>query len=172
VKSYFDEEAPLCNVESYIYHKEDIITLKPGRETAWLDEFIENILQKLSSRFIRYLFCSPDIYQKTVPEVTGIMLYSRRRINFVASIVLTATVLALLIVPVYFLWHLTRAIQSGTDTAIMIGVLLVFTLIFSGALSLLTRAKRHEILASAAAYCAVLVVFIGNVGQFPTTTNT
>jgi hypothetical protein len=53
VKSYFDEEAPLCNVESYIYWKEDIITLKPGRETAWLDAFIENVLQKLSSRFIR-----------------------------------------------------------------------------------------------------------------------
>jgi ABC-type Mn2+/Zn2+ transport system permease subunit len=61
-------------------------------------------------------------------------------------------VLALLIIPVYILWHLTRAIQSGTDTAIIIGLLLVFTLIFSGALSLLTTAQRHEILASAAAY--------------------
>jgi hypothetical protein len=61
-------------------------------------------------------------------------------------------VLALLILPVYLLWHLTRAIQSGTAIAIVVVVLLVFTLIFSGALSLLTRAKRHEILASAAAY--------------------
>ena len=80
------------------------------------------------------------------------MLYSRKRIDVVASLVITAMVLALLIVPVYLLWHLTRAIQSGTATAIVIGVLLVFTLIFSGTLSLLTRAKRHEILASAAAY--------------------
>ncbi|KAF1850160.1 uncharacterized protein K460DRAFT_273358, partial [Cucurbitaria berberidis CBS 394.84] len=31
-------------------------------------------------------------------------------------------------------------------------------------LYLFTRAKRHEILAAAAAYCAVLVVFLGNVG--------
>jgi hypothetical protein len=61
-------------------------------------------------------------------------------------------VLTLLIIPVYLLWHLTRAIQSGTATATIIGVLLVFTLIFSGTLSLVTRAKRHEILASAAAY--------------------
>jgi len=61
-------------------------------------------------------------------------------------------VLALLIIPVYLLWHLTRATQSGTAVAIVIGVLLVFTLIFSGTLSLLTSAKRHEILASAAAY--------------------
>lgn len=120
------------------------------------------------------------------------MLYSRRRIDVVASLVITAMVLALLILPVYLLWHLTRAIQSGTAIAIVVVVLLVFTLIFSGALSLLTRAKRHEILASAAAYvvfwnftlfdsemltyvdryCAVLVVFIGNVGQFSAATNT
>lgn len=63
-------------------------------------------------------------------------------------------------------------------------ILLIFTLIFSGILSLFTNAKRHEILGSAAAYvaasnlwyercligdenryCAVLVVFIGNVGK-------
>jgi hypothetical protein len=69
-----------------------------------------------------------------------------------ASLVITAMVLALLIVPVYLLWNLTLAIPSGTTTAIIIGVLLVFTLIFSGTLSLLTRARRHEILASAAAY--------------------
>jgi hypothetical protein len=59
VKSYFDEEAPLCNVESYIYCKEDIITLKPGRETAWLDAFIENVLHRLPSRFIRVSIIHP-----------------------------------------------------------------------------------------------------------------
>jgi len=53
VKSYFDEEDPLCNVESYIYRKEDIISLKPGRENAWLDAFVEKTLQKLSCRAIR-----------------------------------------------------------------------------------------------------------------------
>ena len=84
--------------------------------------------------------------------MTGIILYSRRGIDRVASLVITVMVLTLLIVPVYLLWHLTRAIPSGTTTAVIIGALLVFTLIFSGTLSLLTRARRHEILASAAAY--------------------
>jgi hypothetical protein len=36
-------------------------------------------------------------------------------------------------------------------------------LLFSAELTFFTRAKRHEILAAAAGYCAVLVVFIGNV---------
>jgi hypothetical protein len=43
-----------------------------------------------------------------------------------------------------------------------IGVLMVFTLLFAGALSLLTKARRHELFAASAAYCAVLVVFIGS----------
>lgn len=53
MKSYFDEEAPLCAVESYIYRKEDIISLRPGRETAWLDAVVEKILQKFGCGFIR-----------------------------------------------------------------------------------------------------------------------
>lgn len=67
------------------------------------------------------------------------------------SMFIMTMILALLIVPVYLLWHLTKGSDSGRSTAIIIGVLLVFTLVFSGALSLFTRAKRHEILASAAA---------------------
>jgi hypothetical protein len=43
-----------------------------------------------------------------------------------------------------------------------VGVLIVFTLLFSAAMGLLTNAKRHELFAASAAYCAILVVFIGN----------
>ena len=41
VKRYFEQVPPVCNVESYIFREEDIITLKPGRESAWLDDFVE-----------------------------------------------------------------------------------------------------------------------------------
>lgn len=43
-----------------------------------------------------------------------------------------------------------------------VGVLIVFTLLFSAAMSVLTKAARHEMFAASAAYCAILVVFIGN----------
>ncbi|MCJ1251558.1 hypothetical protein MMC30_008793 [Trapelia coarctata] len=46
-----------------------------------------------------------------------------------------------------------------------IGVLMISTVIFAMVLLLFTKAKRHEILAAAAAYTAVLVVFVGNVGN-------
>ena len=76
-------------------------------------------------------------------------------------------ILFLLIIPIYVLWHLAGQLEKGqaSASAVTIGVLLVFTLIFSAVLSLFTRARRHEILGAAAAYCAVLVVFISNVGQ-------
>ena len=52
--------------------------------------------------------------------------------------------------------------SSSKDTFNAVGVLIVFTLLFSAAMSLLTKAARHELFAASAAYCAILVVFIGN----------
>jgi uncharacterized protein DUF6594 len=77
-------------------------------------------------------------------------------------------ILALLIVPIYLLYHLVTALGSNRTDAICMGVLLVATLAFSAVLSIFTRAKRHEVLAAAAAYCAVLVVFLGNIPQIST----
>jgi lipopolysaccharide export LptBFGC system permease protein LptF len=65
--------------------------------------------------------------------------------------ILTITILVLFIVPVYVLWKLSRGSESGNTIGVIIGVLLVFTLVFSAVLSLFTLAKRHEILAAAAA---------------------
>lgn len=53
----------------------------------------------------------------------------------------------------------------GRTDGACIGVLLAGTLAFSAALAAFTRAKRHEILAAAAGYMAVMVVFLGNVPQ-------
>jgi hypothetical protein len=72
-------------------------------------------------------------------------------------------ILVLLVVPVYILYHLTNGPNTAQVNALCMGVLLIFTLLFAAQLSFFTRAKRHEILAAAAGYCAVLVVFIGNV---------
>lgn len=60
------------------------------------------------------------------------------------------------------MYKLTSYGQGEHGTFRAIGVLVVFTLLFSAAMSLLTKARRHELFAAAAAYCAVLVVFISN----------
>jgi hypothetical protein len=67
----------------------------------------------------------------------------------------------LLLLPVVVLYQLT-SIGRRNATIKAMGLLLVFTLLFMTAMSLLTKAKRHELFAASAAYCAVLVVFISN----------
>jgi hypothetical protein len=90
--------------------------------------------------------------------------YTPSRIAKLSNGILTVLILALLVIPVYILYHLVTDIGTPRAYKICIGTLLLFTLAFSAVLSLFTRAKRHEILAAAAAYCAVLVVFLSNVG--------
>jgi hypothetical protein len=62
-------------------------------------------------------------------------------------------ILALLIIPVYVLYHISSTFSStnATTNAICMGILLIATLLFSAALALFTKAKRHELLAAAAA---------------------
>lgn len=46
VWSYLDNHAPVKPDEcEYVNHKEDLVTLRPGREHAWLDRAIEQLLQ-------------------------------------------------------------------------------------------------------------------------------
>ncbi|TVY85009.1 hypothetical protein LSUE1_G003434 [Lachnellula suecica] len=168
IRRYFDEQDPVSNMESYIYHKEDIVTLKPGREHSWLDSFVESILRRCDSKVIRYVFSTPELRDKADPKLAGVWLIQRERIELLVSLIITIVIVAILIVPIYILFFLTIGPQNGHSISIIISVLLVSTLLFSGVLSLFTRAKRHEILAAAAAYCAVLVVFIGNVGKLST----
>ncbi|KAB8289845.1 hypothetical protein EYC80_010477 [Monilinia laxa] len=166
LKDYFDRKAPLCTDEQeWILQKEDLITLKPSRDNTWLDTVVEKIPQNFPCRLTRYIFCTTEIQQKTDPNTTNIFLSNPDRVNAVASAVLLTTVLGLLIIPAYILWYLSHISTSSSAIGVIVAVLLVFTFVFSAVISLFTRAKRHEVLAAAAAYCAVLVVFVGNVGS-------
>jgi hypothetical protein len=91
------------------------------------------------------------------------LYYTPSRISKLANGILMVLVLVLLVLPIYLLYHLVHDIGTHNSYLLCIATLLVFTLGFSSILSLFTRARRHEILAAAAAYCAVLVVFLGNV---------
>ena len=66
------------------------------------------------------------------------------------TFIVTIVILVLIVVPVYVLWHLSVISQTGPDIITTIFVLLLFTLAFSGILSLFTRARRHEIFGAAA----------------------
>lgn len=64
--------------------------------------------------------------------------------------IVTVLVLVLLMIPIWLLYKLSLAgtVKTAHD---MVGVVLVFTLVFSAVLTAFTKAKRHEIVAASAA---------------------
>ena len=63
---------------------------------------------------------------------------------------MTIMVLALLILPIWVLYHLTVTLNSNVANVDCIGILLVATLVFSTVLCMFTKARRHEVLAASA----------------------
>lgn len=162
VEGFIFDKKPLVDEESgYIYQKEDLITLRDGREMAILDSFTEIALRTFHCSLLQTIFCSKTDREKT--DDPNVHYYSRNRKNIFITILTTLVLLFLLILPVFVLFKLTTKTDLQSTYTLSIGVLLVFTLVFSAILLLFTRAKRHEIFGAAAGYCAILVVFISNI---------
>lgn len=106
------------------------------------------------------MFCSHELRQKTQDQ--DIYYYSSHRVELFVGLIMTFIVFVLLVLPVVAMYKLTSFGQGSHGTFDAIGVLVIFTLLFCAAMSMLTKAKRHELFAASAAYCAVLVVFISN----------
>lgn len=188
VRRYCHNQKPLMDAEmDSIRTKEDIVSLHNGREWATFDGGVETVigqidrlLQKVfrtESLPLQKYFRTPEAQEKTTNPYVS--FYSSSRIDKLVNVLITVVIFCLLVVPVVTMYQLTstatHAEPSPTDknataavdinkrdTFNAVGVLMVFTLLFSAAMSLLTKAARHELFAASAAYCAILVVFIGN----------
>jgi hypothetical protein len=65
VKNFMWNKKPLMEGDSeFIYNKDDLITLRPGRETAWLDNFVERVLKLFPRKMVQYAFCSKVGYRE------------------------------------------------------------------------------------------------------------
>ncbi|KAI4700967.1 hypothetical protein J4E81_003931 [Alternaria sp. BMP 2799] len=189
VRRYCFKKKPLMDdVLDSIRTKEDIVTIHNGREWASFDGGVETMIGQ-TDRFLQKVFNTenpplqryfrtPEAQKKT--SDSDISYYSSSRVDKLVNILITFIIFCLLVVPVITMYQLTNtaahietdpsgktSVQSQVDinkrdTFNAVGVLIVFTLLFSAAMSLLTKAARHELFAASAAYCAILVVFIGN----------
>ncbi|KAL9117343.1 MAG: hypothetical protein Q9187_006120 [Circinaria calcarea] len=126
---------------AFIYHKADLVSLRPGRDHGWLDGKIERALQILRCRLLK------ETRAKTVDP--DIHYYDRGRIATCTTIIITCMILALLIVPIWLLYRFSKA-GTITTSPNSILVILMFTLVFCSILSAFTRASRHEIMAASA----------------------
>ncbi|KAK7936734.1 uncharacterized protein PG986_015172 [Apiospora aurea] len=151
----FDRKLLVDEERGFIYQKEDLITLRDGREMAVLDSFTE--------RLIRTFHC--PLLQREMEKTNDpdLHYYSKARKDCFNTTILCMVLLALLVLPILVLYKLLNNNPSDRLYTVSIGVVIVFVLVFSAVLSLFTKAKRHEIFAAAAGYAAVLVVFFGNI---------
>lgn len=102
--------------------------------------------------------------QKTITGQEKVFLTSPSRLDIFLRLILTVLTATLLLLPVIILFELqpTKASQVRRKGAFQILTIFLFTLLFSASCSVCTRARRQEVLSATAAYCAVLVVIMGN----------
>ena len=93
-----------------------------------------------------------------------VVLLSPARLDVFLRLILSILAAALLLIPVLILSRTrpTSPAQGGQSAAAQILIVFMFTLLFSAACSVVTKAKRGEVLIATVGYCAVLVVFMGS----------
>jgi len=151
---YIYTEQPFIEEDlRFIYHEQDFVTVQEY-EDSWLDYLMHRFI---TLKVIRYIFVSrADRYKTSDPHVR---YYSAERLGTLVKIIISVCSIALLLIPIY----LFLTIDLSTEW--MASITLIFAFLFATAMSLSTNAKRQEVFAATAAYCAVLVVFIGNLQQ-------
>lgn len=161
-RNFFDwmwTENPFGEGEKqFIFHEHDFVVLDEQHEDSWLDEFMHHLMGHCRKGILRAIFVNPDDQAKT--KDPHVHYYSDDRMGTLIKVVVAIVSTALLFIPIFiFLSCHTLSVKSMT------GITLFFALVFATAVSVFTSARRQEVFAATAAYCAVLVVFIGNLQQ-------
>lgn len=100
---------------------------------------------------------SPEDQAKTTDP--HIHYYSADRLGTFLKVIIAVSSTALLLIPIFIF------LTCSLSAKLMAAITLIFALVFATAVSVFTSARRQEVFAATAAYCAVLVVFIGNIQQ-------
>lgn len=75
VENFMNNDKPLAADEgSFIYRKEDLITLRPGREHAWLDSSIEKVLRTLNCPAIEVCNAGQKSVSSLITKTVGFLL--------------------------------------------------------------------------------------------------
>lgn len=171
VKSFLDwfqDHKPLSHEKStFLEHADDFVAISDGHESGWLDGVVEDTLNiclpsnlmKVPSLPLSSLpqpslslttpfpqkqkfFTSPT--QRTRTDDAHLHLCSKVRIDIAVRLVLVLTTVALLVGPSAVLFFVPGR------SSLKICLIMAFTLLFAAALSVCTKAKRHEMLAATA----------------------
>ncbi|KAI4279433.1 MAG: hypothetical protein LQ337_000244 [Flavoplaca oasis] len=139
----------------------DLAAVAREEEHGWFNGFLEDTLKKISPKVTQVIFRTKE--QKIITGQENVFLVSPFRLDVFLRIVLTILAAILLLLPVVILFELqpTEASQVRQKGGFQILTIFIFTLLFSASCSICTKARRQEVFTATAAYCAVLVVFLG-----------
>ena len=159
LENFFRDKDPLLKHERYLGCQSDMITLKAGRDDAWLDRVIMQLLVKYNCEPLRYIFGNAQtrIYAET--KHSPLIVFSIARIHFLKMVILITLMLSLLCLPIIPLYNWAQPgggqtdedSVSGRTLAKMLGLIVACAFAFGVVLSVRTRAKKHEIFGSCAA---------------------
>ncbi|KAH6683327.1 hypothetical protein B0J14DRAFT_144737 [Halenospora varia] len=142
--------------QQFIFHEHDFVSLQ-HYEDSWLDDAMHRFMGYCKRGLLRCIFVTPADKSKTSnPKVH---YYSSERLNAVIKIIIALAAATLLLIPVFLFLSVNLTPKT------MAGLTLAFAFVFATSISVTTNARRQEVFAATAAYCAVLVVFIGNIQQ-------
>ncbi|KAL8907873.1 MAG: hypothetical protein Q9171_005676 [Xanthocarpia ochracea] len=112
-----------------------------GSLYKWIHD--EKPLCREETKFIQFILSSSEERKKTDDKY--VQLYSKYRVDVLARLILTVVAVVLLMVP-------TAVLFLVNDHGVLkIMLIMIFTMLFSAALSVFTKAKRHEMFAATAA---------------------
>ncbi|ORX94882.1 hypothetical protein BCR34DRAFT_608126 [Clohesyomyces aquaticus] len=151
VTGWFDLNKPLVGHSKNMFNgkaKADIVALRTSPDQDRLTMFLQNNLG--------YLFRNRQS-NKDPLDSDGMYYFPESTIKHIVSFLSVLLAAALLVGAITSLYFVKKASS-------MIGLLAAFTTMFAGSVGLLTNARKVDIYAATAAYAAVLVVFVGNLG--------
>ncbi|TGO38155.1 hypothetical protein BHYA_0080g00030 [Botrytis hyacinthi] len=132
---------------------EDFISLVAPQSNR-LERFVkDNLNTRPISWFQKYLLAKP---KRNNPTEKTVKFFSTFRISLFSKLLVVCMTVLILLIPVIL--FLTINMEPGW----MAFAALAFVFLFSVMISLLTDAGTQEIFVGTSAYCAVLVVFLGN----------
>ncbi|PVI02227.1 hypothetical protein DM02DRAFT_310545 [Periconia macrospinosa] len=144
VRNWVKNQAPLEEEEASTFYKDrDFVAVVDAKEGSWFDGRVETALAKFDGPISRRLFITKRDRKSTANKL--VRLYSKDRIDLFSRLIITFLAVVLLMAPVVALFGLNK------NGHIKILVIFLFTMAFSVALSLFTKAKRHEVFAATAA---------------------
>ncbi|KAL8919093.1 MAG: hypothetical protein Q9208_006977 [Pyrenodesmia sp. 3 TL-2023] len=146
----------------WIYRGEDLAALASYSEHGWFNGFVEDAMNMISRSATTFFFRDTQLKKKT--GNIRVNLLSPRRLEVFVRTIFTILTAVLFLVPVLAMLELqpSHAHQARHAEYMQLAIVLVFTILFSASCSIFTKAKRQEVFTATGAYCAVLVVFLGN----------